>query len=134
LPELRHTKVYSLTVRAANGQFMPSICGTSRLNSPTSCSCPDEFSGVYRCEAKKFRAPLIMNGNSSLIGKMAPCVACAFSASMVGTKCAQLNRRRRRPFFRVRHLLGIQPVATSPPMDVLCLARRARLKIRGNRN
>ena len=123
LLKLRHTKVYGPTVRAANGPFMPVDLRNIKTKFPYIMLVPQtSFLEFIVGEAKKFPSfRLIMNGNvQSLIEENGVVSGVRFLGldgwhELRATLTVGADGR----FSRVRHLLGIQPVATSPPMDVL---------------
>lgn len=123
LLELRHTKVYGPTVRAANGPFMPVDLRYIKTKFPYIMLVPQtSFLEFIVGEAKKFPSfRLIMNGNvQSLIEENGVVGGVRFLGldgwhEVRATLTVGADGR----FSRVRHLMGIEPVATSPPMDVL---------------
>jgi len=123
LLEMRHTKVYGPTVRAANGPFMPVDLRNIKTKFPYIMLVPQtSFLEFIVAEAKKFPSfRLIMNGNvQSLIEEDGAVGGVRFLGldgwhEVRATLTVGADGR----FSRVRLLLGIEPVATSPPMDVL---------------
>jgi len=123
LLEMRHTKVYGPTVRAANGPFMPVDLRNIKTKFPYIMLVPQtSFLEFIVAEAKKFPSfRLIMNGNvQSLIEEDGVVGGVRFLGldgwhEVRATLTVGADGR----FSRVRLLLGIEPVASSPPMDVL---------------
>jgi 2-polyprenyl-6-methoxyphenol hydroxylase-like FAD-dependent oxidoreductase len=123
LLELRHTKVCGPTIRAANGPFMPVDLRNIKTKFPYIMVVPQtNFLEFIVAEAKKFPSfRLIMNGNvQSLIEENGTVNGVRFLGldgwhEVRATLTVGADGR----FSRIRHLMGIQPVATSPPMDVL---------------
>ncbi len=123
LLELRHTKVYGPTIRAANGPFMPVDLRNVKTKFPFIMLVPQtSFLEFIVTEAKKFPSfRLIMNGNvQSFIEENGAVRGVRFLGldgwhEVRATLTVGADGR----FSRVRHLTGIEPVATSPPMDVL---------------
>jgi len=123
LLELRHTKVYGPTVRAANGPFMPVDLRNVKTKFPFIMLVPQtSFLEFIVAEARKFPSfRLIMNGNvQSFIEED----GVARGVRYLGLDGwhelrAELTVGADGRFSRIRHLMGIETVATSPPMDVL---------------
>jgi len=123
LLELRHTKVYGPTIRAANGPFMPVDLRNVRTKFPFIMLVPQtSFLEFIVAEAKRFPSfRLIMNGNvQSLIEEDGVVSGVRFLGldgwhELRATLTVGADGR----FSRIRHLMNIEPVPTSPPMDVL---------------
>ena len=123
LLELRHTKVYGPTIRAANGPFMPVDLRNFKTKFPYIMLVPQtNFLEFIVAEAKKFPSfRLIMNGNVQSLIEVNGTVNGVRFLGLDGWHevRATLTVGADGRFSRIRHLMGIQPVATSPPMDVL---------------
>ena len=123
LLELRHTKVYGPTVRAASGPFMPFDLRYIKTKFPYIMLVPQtSFLEFIVAEAKKFPSfRLIMNGNVQSLIEEAGVISGVRFLGLDGRHevRATLTVGADGRFSRIRHLLGIEPVATSPPMDVL---------------
>ncbi len=123
LLQLRHSKVYGPTLRAGNGPFMPVDLRYIKTKFPYVMLVPQtNFLEFIVAEAQKFPCfHLVMNGNVQSLIEEDSGVAGVRYMGLDGWHevRATLTVGADGRFSRVRHLLGIEPVATSPPMDVL---------------
>ncbi|MCU1274711.1 MAG: monooxygenase FAD-binding protein [Bryobacterales bacterium] len=121
--KLRHTKIYGPMLRAANGPFMPVDLRDLNTKFPFIMLVPQtHFLEFLVAEAQKFPSfRLVMNGNVQKLTEKDGVVTGVRYLALDGWHevQAELTVGADGRFSRVRHLAGIKPVATSPPMDVL---------------
>lgn len=123
LHQLRHNKLYGPTLRAANSTFNPVDLRTLKTKFPYVMLIPQtkflEFIAEEARSYPEFR--LIMTANvESLIDDDGQVRGVVYQGLKEQHKIrALLTVGADGRFSRVRHLAGIEPIKTSPPMDIL---------------
>lgn len=123
LHQLRHTKIYGPTLRAANGSFSPIDFRRLKTKFPYIMLVPQtKFLEFLAAEAKKypeFRLRMVANVDS-LIEENGVVRGVRYQGTDGRHEVrALLTVGADGRFSKVRHLAGFVPLKTSPPMDIL---------------
>jgi 2-polyprenyl-6-methoxyphenol hydroxylase-like FAD-dependent oxidoreductase len=124
LHELRHTKMHRLVVQAANGPFQPFDLRRVKTRYPYIFMVPQSrFLEFITAECAKYpHFRLIMRANAQrLIEEKGTILGVQYSGpdGLLHEVRALVTVGADGRFSQVRRLAGIEPVKTSPPMDVL---------------
>jgi 2-polyprenyl-6-methoxyphenol hydroxylase-like FAD-dependent oxidoreductase len=123
LHQLRHVKVYGPTLRAANVNFNPIDLRRLKTRFPYIMLLPQtKFLEFIVAQASKYpHFQLKMTANvQSLIEEDGSVRGVRYSGSDgVHEVRAQLTVAADGRFSKIRHLVGFEPIKTSPPMDIL---------------
>jgi 2-polyprenyl-6-methoxyphenol hydroxylase-like FAD-dependent oxidoreductase len=120
---LRHAKITGPVIQTASGPFQPVDLGRLKSKYPYILMVPQKnLLEILTAEAKKYpNFRLVMGGNATDLITEAGIVRGVMYATDDGKHevCATLTVAADGRFSRLRRLAGIEPIATSPPMDVL---------------
>ncbi len=123
LHELRHTKIYGLTIQAADGPFSPVDFRRLKTRFPYIMLLPQPaFLEFLTGEAKQYpHFRLVMGANVQRLVEENGAVRGVRYRNADGEHevRAVLTVGADGRFSRLRHLAGFEPIKTSPPMDVL---------------
>ncbi|MFY9530444.1 MAG: FAD-dependent oxidoreductase [Candidatus Acidiferrales bacterium] len=123
LHQLRHSKVYGPTVQTANGPFTPFDLRRLKTKFPYIMLIPQSvFLEFITTEARKYPGfRLVMRANVQRLIHEEEAVRGVLYQSAEGWHevRALVTIGADGRFSMVRHLAGIEPIATAPPMDVL---------------
>jgi 2-polyprenyl-6-methoxyphenol hydroxylase-like FAD-dependent oxidoreductase len=123
LHELRHTKIYGPTLQVAGGRFAPVDFRRLKTRFPYIMLIPQtRFLEFLAAEASRYP-----NFRLRMVANVAELIESAGGVSGVRYQStegwhevrAQLVVGADGRFSKVRHLLGFEPIKTSPPMDIL---------------
>lgn len=123
LHQLRHVKVYGPTLRAANSSFSPIDFRRLKVKFPYIMLIPQPvFLDFVANEARKYPAfRQVMTANVQSLIEEAGAIRGVRYQSTDGWHevRATLTVAADGRFSKIRHLIGIEPIKTSPPMDIL---------------
>lgn len=123
LHQLRHVKVYGPTLRAANTSFTPIDFRRLKTRFPYIMLLPQtKFLEFLAAEARKYpEFRLVMTANvEALIEEEGVVRGVRYLGTDGGHEVrAALTVGADGRFSKVRHLVGFEPIKTSPPMDIL---------------
>lgn len=123
LHQLRHSKVHSATIKAADGPFTPVDLRRLKTRFPYVMVIPQpSFLEFLIAEAKKYpNFRLVMGANVQRLAEENGVVRGIRYRGENGWHEVQaaLTVGADGRFSRIRHLVGFEPIKTSPPMDVL---------------